>query len=103
MPKKLGAEARLAALESVFRALAHPARRQILLTMHFRGDSMTAGDIAGRFGHSWPTTTRHIRVLEEARLITQTRSGRERIYRLDRERLAMVNEWLKWFEKKQEE
>ncbi len=99
MPRKLSSEARLAALEEVFRALAHLARRQILLTMHFRGDQMTAGEIAGRFAHSWPTTTRHIRVLELAGLITQTRSGRERIYRLDRDRLAMVNEWLGWFEK----
>jgi DNA-binding transcriptional ArsR family regulator len=96
--RRLSAEARLAALEDVFRALAHPARRQILLTMHFRGDEMTAGEIAGRFAHSWPTTTRHIRVLEQAGLISQTKNGRERIYRLDRERLSMVNEWLEWFE-----
>jgi DNA-binding transcriptional ArsR family regulator len=94
------AEERLEALDAVIRALAHPARRQILLTMHFREDTMTAGQIAGRFGHSWPTTTRHVRVLEEAGLVSQVKSGRERIYRLERERLALVAEWLGWFEKK---
>jgi DNA-binding transcriptional ArsR family regulator len=96
----LSAEERLEALDAVVRALAHPARRQILLTMHFREDSMTAGQIAGRFGHSWPTTTRHVRILEEAGLVSQVKSGRERIYKLERERLALVTEWLGWFEKK---
>jgi DNA-binding transcriptional ArsR family regulator len=97
---ELSAEERLEALDAVIRALAHPARRQILLTMHFREDTMTAGQIAGRFGHSWPTTTRHVRVLEEAGLVSQVKSGRERIYKLERERLALVAEWLGWFEKK---
>ena len=56
----------MAALDAVVAALAHPARRQILLTIHFRGEA-TAGEIAGRFAHKWPTTTRHLRVLEDAR------------------------------------
>ena len=78
-------------------ALAHPARRQILLTIHFRGGA-TAGEIAGRFAHKWPTTTRHLRVLENAGLIQQERRGRTRVYSVDKERLALVREWLDWFE-----
>ena len=62
-----GPEEKLAALDAVVAALAHPARRQILLTIHFRG-AATAGEIAGRFAHKWPTTTRHLRVLEDARV-----------------------------------
>jgi len=89
---------RLEALEDVFNALAHPARRQILLTMHFRGGSMTAGEIAGRFAHSWPTTTRHLRVLENAGLVGHRKRGRTRVYRLVRERLRLVGEWLAWFD-----
>lgn len=79
-------------------AIAHPARRQILLTVHLRG-AMTAGDIAGRFAHAWPTTTRHLRVLEDAGLITQARQGRNRVYTVDHARLALVKEWLGWFDK----
>ena len=90
------AAARLAALDVVVTALAHPARRQILMTIHFR-DQATAGDIAGRFAHTWPTTTRHLRVLEDAGLIQHNRSGRTRVYSVNRERLAMVSEWLSWF------
>jgi len=88
---------KLAALDAVVAALAHPARRQILLTIHFRGTA-TAGEIAGRFAHKWPTTTRHLRVLEEAQLVRHERRGRTRVYSVDKTRLALVSEWLSWFE-----
>lgn len=89
------AEKRLADVDEVFKALAHASRRHILLVLHFRGGEMTAGDIAGRFGCSWPTTTRHLRVLEAAGLVRVEKRGRERIYRLDRGRLARVaGRWL---------
>lgn len=78
-------------------ALAHPARRQILLTIHLRG-SASAGDIAARFAHKWPTTTRHLRVLEEAGLVTVEASGRTRVYRTNIERLRIVRQWLDAFE-----
>jgi DNA-binding transcriptional ArsR family regulator len=97
-----GAEAdpkqRLADVEAVFAALAHPARRQILLTVHFWGGSMRAGDVAKRFGHSWPTTTRHLKVLEEAGLLAHERVGRSRMYRLQRARLDVAREWFGWFD-----
>ena len=82
----------------VFRALAHASRREILLILHFRGGVMTAGEIAGRFACTWPTTTRHLRVLEEAGLVRVVKKGREREYRLDANRLASVaGGWLEWF------
>ena len=92
------AEQRLADLELVFAALAHEQRRHILLTLKFRGGEMTAGDIADRFHCSWPTTTRHLRVLEDAGLVTVEKRGRERYYKLETERLlAVTGEWLAWF------
>jgi DNA-binding transcriptional ArsR family regulator len=97
LTEPLDAQARLAALEAVFAALAHPARRQILLTIHFRGGAMTAGEIAGRFAHAWPTTTRHLRVLEAAGLVRHDKVGRARVYRVDRARLDVVADWLAWF------
>jgi DNA-binding transcriptional ArsR family regulator len=92
------AEQKLAALDAVVAALAHPARRQILLTIHFRG-AATAGEIAGRFAHKWPTTTRHLRVLEDAGLVQQEKQGRNRVYSVDKSRLSIVSEWLGWFDK----
>lgn len=91
------AEQKLAALDAVVAALAHPARRQILMTIHFRGTA-TAGELASRFAHAWPTTTRHLRVLEEAGLVGHERRGRTRVYSVDTSRLALLTEWLSWFE-----
>ena len=92
-------KARLHALEVVFSALAHAARRQILLTVHFRGE-MSAGDIAARFAHAWPTTTRHLRVLENAGLLQHQKRGRTRIYTVNQARLGVLGEWLSWFDKR---
>jgi DNA-binding transcriptional ArsR family regulator len=60
---------------------------------------MTAGKIADVFEHAWPTTTRHIRVLEAAGLIYQNKQGRTRVYYIDRRRLELVQDWLAWFAK----
>lgn len=85
-------------LNDVFRALAHAFRRQILRVLKIRDGEMTAGKIADRFSCSWPTTTRHLRVLENAALITLEKRGRERVFRLNEKRLVGVtSKWLNWF------
>lgn len=89
--------ARLDAYEAVFGALAHPARRRILMTVHFNGGSMTAGDVASVFRHAWQTTTRHLQVLEAAGLLSHERRGRMRVYRIETKRLELVRDWLAWF------
>ena len=85
------------AYEAIFTALAHPARRRILMTLNFKGGSMTAGEIAAMFEHAWPTTTRHMRVLEVAGLLRHERQGRTRVYRIDRSRLELARDWIAWF------
>ena len=87
------------AYEAIFTALAHPARRRILISLHFAGGRMSAGEIARLFGHAWPTTTRHLQALVAAGLVTQTRNGRTRIYALQPARLALGADWLGWFGK----
>jgi DNA-binding transcriptional ArsR family regulator len=89
--------AKLDAYETLFTALAHPARRHILMTLNFEGGDMIAGEIAALFAHAWPTTTRHLRVLEDAGLVRHERQGRERVYVLDLKRLALARDWLDWF------
>lgn len=85
------------AYEAVFTALAHPVRRRILVTLHFEGGSMMAGEIAAMFEHAWPTTTAHLQALQVAGLVRQVRNGRTRTYHLDRRRLGLVRDWLTWF------
>jgi DNA-binding transcriptional ArsR family regulator len=74
----------------VFAALANEHRRHVLVTLQARGGSMTAGELAQRFAHSWSTTTRHLQKLERAGLVHVESSGRERRYGLDAERLRRV-------------
>src|SRR5262245_49634949 len=93
------AKRRLAEYDAVFSAIDSPARRQILMILHFRGDRMTSGEIADRFSCAWPTTSRHLRKLESSGLVEVERSGREWIYTLNHERLAVITEWLSWFSK----
>jgi DNA-binding transcriptional ArsR family regulator len=88
---------RMDAYELVFNALAHPARRRVLLTIYFEGGSMTAGEIAAIFEHAWQTTTRHLRVLEKAGLISHEKKGRSWIYRIQHKRLELVRDWLAHF------
>ena len=90
-------KARQDAYEAVFTALAHQVRRRILVTLHFQGGSMTAGEIASMFDHAWPTTTGHIQGLEAAGLLHHDRQGRRRVYHLDRRRLELARDWLAWF------
>jgi DNA-binding transcriptional ArsR family regulator len=85
-------------LDQVFAALAHQSRRTILLVLMARGGAMSSGDIAARFDCSWPTTTRHLGVLEAARLVHVETRGRERIYKLDARRLVEVaGGWIRRF------
>lgn len=77
-------------LDAVFGALGHATRRHILQVLAARDGTMTAGELSGRFAHSWPTTTRHLAVLADAGLISVMPVGRERHYRLERQRLGDV-------------
>ena len=87
------------AYEAIFTALAHPARRRILISLNFAGGEMSAGRIAALFGHAWPTTTRHLQQLEAAGIVAHERRGRTRVYRLDTKTLKLARDWLDWFER----
>lgn len=83
-------------IEAVFGALAHEARRHVVLLLGHLGGELPSGYLAARFQHSWPTTTRHLNVLEAAGIVHVTRGPRSSRYRLDRERLErVVGGWLR--------
>src|SRR5262245_33060254 len=89
------AKVSLADLEVVFAALAHEARRNILLVLSHLGGELPSGYLAARFQHSWPTTTRHLGVLVRAGLVMVRREGRSSFYRLNRERVVdVLRTWL---------
>ncbi len=63
-----------------YRALADPTRREILRLL--REGEMPAGELAGSFEISWPSVSRHLRVLESAGLVSSRRRGGNIIYSL---------------------
>ena len=90
--------AQLDAIETVFSALAHPTRRQILTILRARGGSAGSGELAQRFDCSWPTTTRHLSVLADAGLVTVIREGRQRRYQLNNEAIvSTAGAWIDRF------
>lgn len=80
-----------------FGALANPVRRQILTAL--RDTPLPAGELAALFELSRPAVSEHLQVLRDARLVSERRDGRRRIYRLEAEPLAEIDEWLHPFEK----
>ena len=64
----------------VFEALASTPRRRILA--YLSATDMTAGDIAARFEMSKPALSKHLKILENAKLIQSERRGQFIHYRL---------------------
>src|SRR6478672_10027491 len=78
--------------DAVFRALGDPTRLAIVARL--RAGEAAAGDIAAGFRVSRPAVSRHIRVLRRAKLVTERRNGRNRVYALNPDPLEVVDEWL---------
>jgi DNA-binding transcriptional ArsR family regulator len=83
---------RLRTSNDVFRAIADPTRRAILDRL--RAGPANAGALAADFRSSRPAISKHLRVLREARLVVNTRVGRELVYTVDPLPLQSVAGWL---------
>jgi DNA-binding transcriptional ArsR family regulator len=80
----------------VFHAIAHPARRTILVLL--KGGDKPASELAEPFGISFAAVSQHLKVLKEARLVSERRDGRQRIYQLRPQPLKEVVSWVDEFE-----
>ena len=81
-------------LDHTFNALADPTRRAILARLA-RGEA-TVGELAKPFAISQPAISRHLKVLEEAALISNERRGKHRHCRLRPEALDGAAAWLEF-------
>lgn len=82
----------LAELDGVFLALADPTRRAVLHRLG-RGPA-SVGELAGQTAMTLPSFMKHVRMLESNGLIQTAKSGRVRTCELNRERFAVVEDWL---------
>jgi len=79
----------------VFHAIAHPARRAILVTL--KRKERSASELADPFRMTFAAISQHLRVLEEAELVSVRRDGRRRMYRLSPDPLGEVVSWIDEF------
>jgi DNA-binding transcriptional ArsR family regulator len=75
-----------------FAALAHPIRREIVERVS--GGPMTVGEASRNLGVSKPTVSRHLKLLEEAGVVTRVIDGRTHRLALRPETLAETAEWI---------
>jgi DNA-binding transcriptional ArsR family regulator len=78
---------------AIFSALADPTRRGIMERLYVRGETRATA-LAVPFRISMPAISRHLRVLEDARLIERRRMGRLHLIRARRAGLEEVRRWM---------
>ena len=76
---------------AVFKAIAHPARRQIISML--AKSNCSVKQLTSAFTMSQPAVSQHLRELKAARLATSDKVGLEQIYRLTAEPLRLIFEW----------
>lgn len=82
-------------LDSIFHALAHPARRSMLRSLIDGERNLT--ELAAPLQMSFPAASKHVRVLERAKLVRRRLVGRTHICRIEGKPLAQATEWLECY------
>jgi DNA-binding transcriptional ArsR family regulator len=82
-------------LSTAFAALADPTRRAILARLAL-GDA-TVNELAEPFEMSLPAISRHLKVLEQAGMIAQSREKQWRPRRLEPKALKEASDWLDYY------
>jgi len=85
-----------AAKYDVFQAIADPTRREVLRLLTEK--ELPISKITDHFPMSRTAVAKHLYILSEAKLVSGRKVGREKIYRLQPEPLAELQEWLSYYE-----
>jgi len=81
----------MATADTIFKAIAHPARREILALLAVANRSVK--ELTAEFPISQPAISQHLRELKEADLVASERVGLEQRYRLTAAPLRQVLDW----------
>ncbi len=82
------------ALDRTFHALGDASRRRMMAAIAKKG-ACTAGEIVALFDSAQPTISKHLRVLEEADLISRRVEGRRHVFTIVPSRMRQAQAWLK--------
>ena len=84
-------------LDATFHALSDATRRGMLATL--AGGERSIGELAQPYAMSFAGASKHVKVLETAGLVARRKVGRTQLCRLQPERLAEADGWLRQWEK----
>lgn len=79
-------------LDLIFRALADGTRRAMVARLVHGPASVS--QLAEPFGTALPTVVQHLRVLEQARIVSSEKVGRVRTYQLVPDAMVPANAWI---------
>lgn len=88
-------------LDSIFSSLADPTRRDILKRVAHHHHSI--GELARHYSLTFAAVAKHIKVLEEAKLITKRKNGKEQIVHIAPAALAKADNYLEAYRQLWEE
>jgi DNA-binding transcriptional ArsR family regulator len=88
-------------LSKVFAALADPIRRDIVARL--AADDATVGELAAPYDVSMQAVSKHLRVLEEAGLVTRTRDAQRRPVHLEAEVFDLMTKWIERYRREAEQ
>ncbi len=89
--------ARIPTTHDPFNAVAEPKRRQILEALG--AEERSVNEIVELLGWPQPMVSKHLGVLKKVGLVHERREGRQRLYRVDMDKLKLIHDWVSPFER----
>ncbi len=89
--------ARTSTTNDVFSAIGEPKRRALLEQLVLQ--QMTVSDLVEAMEWSQPMVSKHLKVLKDVNLVSETKVGRFHYYRVQPDELRPIQEWVHQFEK----
>ena len=90
--------ARAATTADVFNAIAEPRRRE-LIELLAGGDAYPVGELVERMRLPQPAVSKHLGVLRKVGIVSVSKQGQQRLYRLNPNELKAVADWTRQFER----
>jgi DNA-binding transcriptional ArsR family regulator len=90
--------ARAATTADVFNAIAEPRRRRIVDVLA-RGGAHAVGELVKTLRMRQPAVSKHLGVLRRVGVVSVSKHGRRRLYRLHAEELKPIHDWVKTYER----
>jgi DNA-binding transcriptional ArsR family regulator len=89
---------RASTTSNLFHAIAEPRRHEII-DLLVNGKERVAGDLVLRLRMPQPAVSKHLGVLRKVGVVSVSKRGRLRMYRLNAKELKPVHDWVKTYER----